>query len=192
MLSAAPVAALPRTNVPHWWQQVRLKRGRNVHNSCFSLLSCSLLPLVRLCCTSRCFLTASLQKWHRAGAGKGGELPSGCRLLGHCMQSAWQCHTAAEGRLLCAWALLPAVRRALSFLLSALLLRGDGVDVIESCDGRSCDSAVVPCRVASRVPTHSVRAVSKPRFLVPSFALRIPPLTRGTPGELLAPLVRYV
>lgn len=71
MLSAAPVAALPRTNVPHWWQQVRLKRGRNVHNPCFSLLSCSLLPLVRLCCTSRCFLTASLQKWHRAGAGKG-------------------------------------------------------------------------------------------------------------------------
>lgn len=121
------------------------------------------------------------------GLGRGGELPSGCRLLGHCMQSAWQCHTAAEGRPLCAWALLPAVRRALSFLLSVLLLRGDGVDVIES-----CDSAVVPCRVASRVPTHSIRAVSKPRFLVPSFAFRIPPLIRGTPGELLAPLVRYV
>lgn len=46
MLSVPLVAALPRTNVHHWWQQVCLRRIRNIHNPFFSLLSCSLLPLI--------------------------------------------------------------------------------------------------------------------------------------------------
>lgn len=46
MLSVPLVAALPRTNVHHWWQQVCLRRIRNIHNPFFPLLPYSLLPLI--------------------------------------------------------------------------------------------------------------------------------------------------
>lgn len=49
MLSVPLVAALPRTNVHHCWQQVCLRRIGNMHNPFFPLLSCSLLPWFWLC-----------------------------------------------------------------------------------------------------------------------------------------------
>ena len=50
MLSVPLVAALPRTNVHHWWQQVCLRRIRNIHNPFFPPLSGSLLPCIFVVC----------------------------------------------------------------------------------------------------------------------------------------------
>lgn len=65
--------------------------------------------------------------------GRGRELPLGCGLLGFVGVLHEVC-MAAEGPV-CAWALLPAVGRALFCLLFVLLFPWEGVDVMENRGG---------------------------------------------------------